>query len=156
MIRPRALALTLLVVAVTAVASPAAAQSARLERITPILAVQTIEPSIPFWTALGFQPTSPADQDGKLVFMAFAKDGLQIHYQTIERIERDAPGTAAMLAGSTSLIYLTVSDLQAIVDALPADTEIVIPRRQTPWGADEIYVREPGGHLIAFAQFGRN
>jgi len=155
MTRPRALALTLLI-ATAVVVFAAATQTARLERVTPILAVQAIEPSIPFWTALGFQPTDPADQDGKLVFMAFAKDGLQIHYQTIERIERDAPGTAAMLTGSTSLIYMTVSNLQEIVDALPSDTEVVIPRRRTQWGADEIYVREPGGHLIAFAQFGRN
>ena len=30
--------------------------------------------------------------------------------------------------------------------------EVVVPRRQTFYGADEIGVREPGGNLVMFAQ----
>jgi hypothetical protein len=31
--------------------------------------------------------------------------------------------------------------------------EIAVPRRRTPYGADEIYVRTVGGHIIGFAAF---
>jgi len=128
-------------------------QEARLERLTPILVVDSIEPVVPFWEALGFRATNQARVDGNLTFVAFVKEGYSIHYQTMARLERDIPGATEMLAGSTSLLYLAVDDLDAVIVAL-GDAEVLIPRRTTPWGADEIYVKEPGGHLIGFAKFG--
>jgi uncharacterized glyoxalase superfamily protein PhnB len=53
------------------------------------------------------------------------------------------------------MVYLAVDDLDAIIERL-GGAEIVIPRRQTSWGADEIYVRDPAGHIIGFASFGGN
>jgi uncharacterized glyoxalase superfamily protein PhnB len=144
-------ALTALVAAEVA-ASP---QEVHLQRLTPVLAVDEIEPVVPFWEALGFEATSQNRADGKLIFMAFEKDGYQVHYQTVSRIERDIPGLAEVLSGSTSMLYLAVEDLDAVIEAL-GDAEVVLPRRQTRWGADEIYVKEPGGHLIGFAEFGRD
>ncbi len=40
------------------------------------------------------------------------------------------------------------------VAAALGDTEYVVPRRKTFYGADEIGVREPGGNIVIFAQFG--
>lgn len=155
--RHRLLMITLIACGVLAaiVAGVAAAsmQEARLERLTPILAVDEIEPVIPFWEALGFRTVNQNRSEGTLVFAAFSKEGYEIHYQTVARIDRDIPGMAETLAGSTSLLYLAVDDLDAVIAAL-GDAEVVIPRRRTRWGADEIYVREPGGHLIGFAKFG--
>lgn len=128
-------------------------QEARLERLTPILVVDSIEPVVPFWEALGFRATNPNRVDGKLAFIEFVKEGYNIHYQTLVRIERDIPGATEMLTGNTSLLYLAVDDLDAVIAAL-GDAEVVIPRRNTRWGADEIYVKEPGGNLIGFAKFG--
>lgn len=124
-----------------------------INRVTPILAVEAIEPVVPFWEALGFTAINPSRQDGHLVFVAFAKDGVEVHYQTLARIERDLPGARTTLAGASALVYVNVSDIDAVIERL-GGTEIVIPRRQTAWGSDEIYVREPGGHVIGFAAFG--
>ena len=136
---------------------PAAAQpQAGLLRLTPLLSVDEIEPVIPFWEALGWEWLDPLEIDGRLAFIAFRKDGRDIHYQTVSYIETRIPGAGSMLSGSTALLYLTVDDLDLVIRALDAETEVVIPRRRTPWGADEIYVKEPGGHLIGFAQFGRD
>jgi len=140
-------------VATTMPAAPP--QGATLERLSPILVVDSIEPVVPFWEALGFSAENPNRVDGKLVFIAFSKEGYSIHYQTLVRIERDIPGAAEMLAGNTSLLYLAVDDLDAVIAAL-GDAEVVIQRRTTRWGADEIYVKEPGGNLIGFAKFGRD
>jgi hypothetical protein len=135
--------------------TPAAAPAgppATLERVTPVLAVEAIEPVVPFWEGLGFVPVNASYADGRLIFIGFAKDGLEVHYQTLAQIESNLPGATDLLAGSTSLVYLTVDDLDAIVARL-GDAEVAIPRRRTAWGSDEIYVKEPGGHLIAFAAF---
>jgi hypothetical protein len=34
------------------------------------------------------------------------------------------------------------------------DYELLVPRRKTFYGAEEIFVREPGGNVVGFAQFG--
>jgi len=127
---------------------------ATVQRVTPILAVESIEPVMPFWEGLGFTPVSPTWVDDTLVFVAFAKDGLEVHYQTRAHIEGNIPAATEALADTTSLVYVTVDNLDLILAGL-GDAEVVIPRRRTSWGSDEIYVREPGGNIIAFAAFGR-
>lgn len=32
--------------------------------------------------------------------------------------------------------------------------EVVVPRRSTFYGAEEVFVREPGGNVVGFAEFG--
>jgi hypothetical protein len=34
-----------------------------------------------------------------------------------------------------------------------AGADIVVPRRSTFYGADEVFAREPGGHIVGFAEF---
>ncbi len=127
---------------------------ATLQRVTPILAVEAIEPVLPFWEALGFSQASPNWVDGKLIFVSIAKDGLEIHYHSKANLQANMAEAAALMADTTSLVYLTVDNLDRVVAGL-GDAEVVIPRRRTEWGADEIYVREPGGNVIAFAAYGR-
>jgi len=124
-----------------------------VERINPVLTVEAIEPSVPFWEALGFELTNPSYTDGRLIFTEFVKNGLTIHYQTLQQVANNTPATAEALRGSSAMVYVTVDQLDGIVERL-GDAEVVIPRRRTAWGADEIYVKEPGGHIIGFAAFG--
>jgi hypothetical protein len=169
MISPRILGIVLAAAAAVACGGPAeqsgpagagqpaggpAVAPATLQRVTPILVVDAIEPALPFWEALGFAQASPSWVDGKLNFVSLAKDGLELHYHTKADLEGTIPAAAGMLADTTSLVYLTVDDLDRVVAGL-GDAEVVIPRRRTAWGADEIYVREPGGNVIAFAAYGR-
>jgi len=134
--------------------SAAVAASTTVQRITPVLVVDAIEPSLPFWEALGFTVSSPTWIDDKLIFAGVSKDGLDLHYHTRANLERNAAETADMLTDTTSLVYVTVANLDPIIAGL-GDAEVVIPRRRTNWGSDEIYVREPGGNIVAFAAFGR-
>jgi len=131
-----------------------AQRSPRVQRLVPILSVAEIEPVVPFWMALGWEPKDPMEVDGKLAFLAFTKDGVDIHYQSLAHIEQQFAGAAETLMGSTAMIYVTVNNINDVVAALDSGVEIVIPRRRTAWGADEIYVKEPGGHIVGFAQFG--
>jgi len=124
-----------------------------IERVTPVLPVQAIEPVVSFWEGLGFVAINPSRVDGRLEFIAFAKDGLEVHYQAVETFEQQFASGSQMLGDTTALVYLAVDDLDAVIQRL-GGAEVVIPRRQTAWGSDEIYVREPGGHLIGFATFG--
>ena len=59
-------------------------------------------------------------------------------------------GLAEELSGSTTSLFIEVESLD---DLLPdiADAEVVVPRRQTFYGMDEVFVRAPCGTLVGFA-----
>jgi hypothetical protein len=69
--------------------------------------------------------------------------------QTFASVKDDLPSIGAL--GRSALIYLDVPDLSAIESKLEG-VEVLVPRRKTFYGAEEIFVREPGGHVVGFAQ----
>jgi len=80
-----------------------------------------------------------------------AKDGVEVMYQTHESVEKDAGGLVPRARGHGAGFFVEVSDIESVVRALDG-IEVVVPRRQTFYGMDEIGVREPGGHVVMFAQ----
>jgi hypothetical protein len=44
-----------------------------------------------------------------------------------------------------------VEDLEALLEALGDDVEVLVPRRQTFYGMDEVFVRPPCGTVVGFA-----
>ena len=127
----------------------------RLTHLTPVLVVESVEPCIRFWTErLGFTAENEVPgPGGKLVFASARKDGIEIMYQTRESVVADQPGIAQELDGRSIVLFITVEDLAA-VEAAVAGAPVVKPRHKTFYGSTELYVREPGGHVVGFAQMG--
>lgn len=131
----------------------AAGQEPMLKKLTPILYVESIEPVLPFWTdRLGFQVTGEVPEGDRLGFVMMERDGVEVMIQTRASVEADVPNLADTPMGGT-ILFIEVQDLDALVDRL-GDAEVLVPRRTTFYGADEIFVREPGGNIIGFAEFG--
>lgn len=129
------------------------ATEATVKKLTPILYVEEIEPVLSFWTdRLGFEITAEVPEGDALGFVILAKDGAEVMYQTRESVANDVPALEdTPMRGS--LLFLEVDDIDAIERALEG-VEQVVPRRTTFYGADEIFVREPAGNLVGFAEFG--
>ena len=139
----------------TSTTTPSATSSATVgavRKLTPVLIVDAIEPSLPFWTErLGFTRTVEVPEGDRLGFVILVKDGVEVMYQTWASIEHDVPGVAARERGHSTALFVEVSDVGAVERAMQG-VEVVVPRRTTFYGMDEIGVREPGGHSIIFAQ----
>ncbi len=125
-----------------------------LKQLTPVLIVDAVEPCIKFWTdRLGFEITNKVpDTDGKLIFASVQKAGIEIMYQTRASVISEQPGSAHDLMGHSVALFITVADLDTIVKALDG-VPVIKPRHDTFYGSTEIYVREPGGNTVGFAQF---
>lgn len=135
--------------------SPAAATIApALNRLTPILIVDAVEPCIRFWAdRFGFTAENQVPgPDGRLVFASVRRDAIEIMYQTRESVIADSPAQAPDLVGHSTALFFTVPELSAIEAAI-GDAPIVKPRHETFYGSTELYVREPGGNVVGFAQF---
>jgi uncharacterized glyoxalase superfamily protein PhnB len=125
-----------------------------LKQLTPVLIVEAVEPCIKFWTdRLGFEVTNQVPgPDGKLIFASVQKAGIEIMYQTRASVISEQPGSAGELMGHSVALFITVGDLDTVAKALEG-APVVKPRHETFYGSTEIYVREPGGNTVGFAQF---
>lgn len=124
----------------------------RIHKITTVLPVAAIEPSLPFWRAIGFECTVQIPHGDTLGFAILTDGRTEVMYQTFASIEADVPALADASRQGYAFLFVEVDDIDAIDRAL-AGRMIVLPRRTTFYGATEIGYREPGGHFITFAQF---
>ena len=126
------------------------AQSA-MKKLTPVIMVDAIEPCLSFWERLGFEKTVEVPEGDRLGFVILLKDSVEVMYQTHESVEKDAAGLVPRTHGHGAALFIEVGDVENVARALDG-IEIVVPRRKTFYGMDEIGVREPGGHVVMFAQ----
>jgi hypothetical protein len=122
-----------------------------MKKLTPVIMVDAIEPCVPFWERLGFAKTAEVPEGDRLGFVILARDAVEVMYQTHESVAKDAAGLVPREHGHGAALFIEVSDIESVAQAL-AGVDIVVPRRQTFYGMDEIGVREPGGHVVMFAQ----
>lgn len=120
----------------------------RFAKLSPVLFVDRIEPSLAFWTALGFDKVAEVPDEDGLGFALLVKDGVEIMYQSRASLRKDVPALAQ--TPSASALYIEVDDLNETARRV-AGAPIVIPRRKTFYGMEEIGVREPAGNLVTFA-----
>ena len=129
---------------------PATAPS--MKKLTPVLVVDEIEPCLPFWVErLGFEKTVEVPEGSKLGFVILQKDGVEVMYQSRESVEKDIPALVPQRGGHPIGLFIEVSDVGAIEQAL-SGFDVVVARRKTFYGMDEIGLREPGGNVVVFAQ----
>jgi len=126
-----------------------------LKQLTPVIIVQSVEPCLGFWTGgLGFKKVHDVPgPDGKTLFASVERDGVEIMYQTRASVLDDNPGMAKDLDGHSIALFITVEDLDAVEKAV-AGAPVVKARHKTFYGSEEIYVLEPGGNTVGFAQMG--
>lgn len=128
--------------------------SASLKQLTPVLIVEAVEPCVKFWVdRLGFAVTNEVPgPDGKLIFASVQLGPVEIMYQTRASVVDERPGAAKDLMGHSVALFITVDDLDRVEKSL-AGAPVVKPRHKTFYGSIEMYVREPGGNTVGFAQF---
>lgn len=130
----------------------AAVPAITVKKITTVLAVETVEPSLDFWTKkLGFECTVTVPHEDALGFAILVKDNLEVMLQSVASILADLGSTSGEINGRSAALFIEVADLAAVEHGL-GDYPIEMPRRTTFYGMHEIGVREPGGHFVIFAQ----
>ena len=120
-------------------------------KLTPVLFVEAIEPSLPFWIdRLGFEKQVEVPHGDHLGFVILTRGDVEVMMQSWASISEDVPALAAMPRGTSCSFYVEVDDFD---DALRRvkDVPVVVPERTTFYGMREIFVREPGGHVVGLA-----
>ena len=124
-----------------------------LQHLTPVLVVDDVEPCLRFWTdTLGFTAENEVPGDnGKLVFASAKAGDVEVMYQTRASVLAERPEAADEFVGHSTVLFITVDNLDRIERAV-AGASVVTPRHDTFYGTTELYVKEPGGNRVGFAE----
>jgi len=152
----------LALLALSAGAAPGTLQPHRIDmkKLTPIMTVDAIEPCLPFWTErLGFEITATVPHGDAIGFAMLQRGNVELMYQSRASVEEDLgaasvetghDGLVERMAAGTTTLFIEVDSVDDVVGALEG-VDVVVPRRQTFYGMDEIFVRAPCGTLVGFA-----
>ena len=120
-------------------------------KITPILFVDAIEPSLEFWARhLGFEKIAEVPEGNTLGFAILKKGDSEIMLQTRESIKKDAGAASQTMLSMTSCLYIEVDNFADALERVRG-AEVLVPQRDTFYGMREIFVREPEGQIVGFA-----
>jgi hypothetical protein len=126
-----------------------------ITKATAVLFVERVETSLPFFEAAGFKRTVEVPEGDALGFVILQTDGAEVMLQSFASALSDVTTLDPKeVKASRTYLFVEVSDLAAVERALKP-YKIVIPRRVTPYGANETGYREPSGHFVTFAQFAK-
>ena len=124
----------------------------RAMKMTPVLLVQSIEKSLPFWSdRLGWQKIVEVPEGDVLGFVILTRDNVELMLQTYESVRKDAPEMLVDGAGNRTSLFIEVTDWPDIRNRLQ-NYKIDMPERETFYGMREIGVHDPDGNSVVFAQ----
>ncbi len=121
------------------------------QSLSPIIVVDTIEPCVPFWSALGFTAIAEVPHGDALGFIMLQRDNATVMYQSFASAEADIPGVVQRPLRSTTALYLRIKGFEEVLGKLGA-APVVVPERTTFYGAREIFVTAPCGTTVGFAE----
>ena len=119
---------------------------------TPILFVDRIEPSLPFWTErLGFTKQTEVPHGDVLGFVILERDGVEMMMQTLDGAKADLPDVAKRFQLNSVSQFMEVDSLDEILQGL-SGYDLLTPVRTTFYGMREAVVADPAGFVLVFAQ----
>ena len=121
-----------------------------MKKLTPVLVVNAIEPLLPLWDALGFTRTAEVPHGERLGFVILQNGATELMYQTVDSVRADEPRVGDQFGRSG--LFIEVDDLDAIARIVPRNTDVIVERRKTFYGATEMILRDAAGNVVILAE----
>src|SRR5271155_4134297 len=93
-------------------------ETVMIQKATPLLRVERVEPSLPFWVErLGFQKVTEVMEGNSLGFVILSKAHVEIMLQSRASLAKDLP-MLSVGAMAPAVVYIGVTNLEEIVSKL--------------------------------------
>src|SRR5688572_29324281 len=122
------------------------------QKLSPVLAVDAIEPVLPLWEALGFARTVEVPHGDHLGFVILKSDDIEVMYQTFDSIRADEARVLEGKGLGRASLFIEVEKLDDVASRVPPGTDVIVQRRKTFYGATEMILRDAAGNVILFAE----
>src|SRR6516162_8489474 len=98
-----------------------------VNKLTPVLYVDQIEPCVAFWVErLGFQKTVEVPEGDRLGFVILKDRDVEIMYQSLASAHKDSSAAAAEIDGGRTFLYVEVDRLEGVMAAMKG-ANVVLP-----------------------------
>jgi uncharacterized glyoxalase superfamily protein PhnB len=145
---------TILLAITSAALMAAQEKTMTIKRMTPNLYTDDVAACVKFWVErLHFEKTNEVPEPGGLAFASLQKGNIELMYGSYASLERESGEVTKAFRRGTGFLFIEVDDLDAVIAAMQG-APVVAPVHKTFYGSTEFTVKDPGGHLITFAQFG--
>jgi catechol 2,3-dioxygenase-like lactoylglutathione lyase family enzyme len=127
-------------------------------KLTPNLIVSNVERSLAFYAdTLGFERGMTVPEQAPFVFGAVTNGaanggGIEIFFNEAGVAVAEYPAFAGKPIGATGMLFIEVTEIDALHDRLRPHVTIVIPIRTQWYGMREFAITDPDGYVITFAQ----
>jgi hypothetical protein len=120
------------------------------KKLTQVYVVDRIEPCVAFWTErFGFETSISVPEGDHLGYVALQREGVELQYRTRSSLVADIPQLSKFPPNDSSVITIELSSVDQVLNKL-AGVEVLIPRRRTFYGHNEVVIRAPGGQIVVF------
>lgn len=120
-------------------------------KLTPVLMVEEVQKSLPFWVdRMGFTCTVTVPDGDGLSFAILVREGAEVMLQSIASVKKDEPKFAPTVGANNVGMFIEVDDFADVLKRLEG-YPITMAERTTFYGMKEIGVHEPSGHIVVFA-----
>jgi catechol 2,3-dioxygenase-like lactoylglutathione lyase family enzyme len=148
------LASTMLLAAITfggKMQTPDAKPSSPVTKVTPMLYVDRIEPSLKLWVGrLGYTKVAEVPEGDHLGFVMLINGPTEVMLQTRSGVRADNAAVLPYIEHPSAHIYIEVSDFPDLLKRVEG-YEVFAPMRDTFYGMREITIKDPAGNLLVFA-----
>jgi hypothetical protein len=120
------------------------------KKLTQVFVVDDVRPCVEFWTKrFGFETTIDVPEGDRPGYVALRKDEVELHYRSRSSLVADLEALAQYSLVDTSVITIEMTSLVEVMGKLD-DVEVIIPRRRSFYGHNEVVIRAPGGQIVIF------
>ena len=135
--------------------------------LTPNLMTDSINDSIAFYRDhLGFSFVVGVPFDSEtmhtgnpdatpLQWAMIEHEGANLMLQARDSLAHDYAPLGQASIGASATLYLEVGDLDALLERVGNQVEIVLPERVTFYGMRELWIRDNNGYLLTLAEKGK-
>lgn len=121
----------------------------KLEKLTTLLVVESIESCLPTWESLGYSVAVRVPETGTLGFVILNSEHGELMLQTRDSLIEDLPVVAKL--EPAYVLYGDVKSLARAKRALP-DARVLVDERKTFYGAKEAWLQIHGGTVLGLAE----
>ncbi len=132
------------------------------KKVTAVAVVERIEPVLEFWTRVGVEQVMDVPEgegaNARLGFAILAGPGVEVMYQTSSSVQADLVASAApsyraafRTAPQQAYLFVEVASIADVERAL-AGEKLVMPYRETFYGAKELGYDDRAGNIVIFAE----
>jgi catechol 2,3-dioxygenase-like lactoylglutathione lyase family enzyme len=122
-------------------------------QLTPNLVVSDVARSIAFYRdLLGMTLTRTVPDEGPFVFASLECGPVEVFVNAQEAAVAEYPAFKGRPLGGTLTLFIQVTGIRAMHDALAGEVTVVMPLEKKWYGVTEFAFEDPDGYVLTFAE----